>query len=180
MAEFFDHINEKVAGFIEEQPMFFTATACSTGRINLSPKGLDCFRILGPNECGYMDLSGSGNETAAHVKNDGRVTFMFNSFSRTALIVRLYGKGKVLRPHNTDFCVYADKFPNTHGMRQLIIMDVESVQTSCGYAVPEMELKAERQTYSKFVAKRTEEEMEDVRQARNITSIDGFDTGLND
>ncbi|MBV1900232.1 MAG: pyridoxamine 5'-phosphate oxidase family protein, partial [Kordiimonadaceae bacterium] len=131
MAEFFDHITDKIAAFIAEQPMFFTGTACDSGRVNVSPKGMDTFRVLGPNLCGYLDLTGSGNETAAHIKNNGRLTFMFNSFSRTALIVRLYGKGRVLRPQHSDFATYEEKFPKLTGQRQIILMDVESTQTSC-------------------------------------------------
>lgn len=179
MAEFFDCITDKMAAFINEQPMFCVATACDSGRINLSPKGMDTFRVLGPNLCGYLDLTGSGNETAAHIHNDGRLTFMFNSFSRTALILRLYGKGRVIRPHHADWTDYAGEFPDLHGRRQIILMDVESTQESCGYAVPQMELVAERQTHTKFVAKQTREEIEAKQRERNTKSIDGFPSGLN-
>ncbi len=180
MAEFFDHISDKLADFIKEQPMFFTASACATGRINLSPKGMDTFRVLGPKLVGYLDLSGSGNETAAHIKNDGRLTFMFNSFSRNALILRLYGKGRVVRPHHEAYAGLAPHFPVLPGARQIILMDVESVQTSCGYAVPEMELKAERPTLIKWTTNKGEELIKDYQQQKNLISIDGFDTGLND
>ncbi|MBL4639274.1 MAG: pyridoxamine 5'-phosphate oxidase family protein [Kordiimonadaceae bacterium] len=180
MAEFFDHITDKIAEFIAEQPMFFTGTACDTGRVNVSPKGIDTFRVLGPNLCGYLDLTGSGNETAAHIKNDGRLTFMFNSFSRKALILRLYGKGRVLRPQHAEYSKFEGKFPSLVGQRQIILMDVESAQTSCGWAVPEMELKNERQTYAKAVEKMGGEILHGAQQEGNIKSIDGFETGLND
>jgi len=180
VAQFFDSITDKMAAFIEEQPMFCVATACSTGRVNLSPKGMDTFRVLGPNLCGYVDLTGSGNETAAHITNDGRITFMFNSFSRTALILRLYGKGRTVRPHHADFATLSASFPDLHGRRQIILMDVESTQESCGYAVPQMELVAERETHTKYVAKQTREEIEEKQKSRNHVSIDGFATGLND
>lgn len=126
--------------------MFFTATACSKGRINLSPKGNDSFRVLSPNLCGYLDLGGSGNETAAHIKNDGRLTIMFNSFSRNALIYRLYGKGRVVRPHHDEYDELRAKFPSGILARQIILLEVESTQTSCGYAVPIAEEMRDRDT----------------------------------
>lgn len=180
MADFFDHITDKHRAFVEDQPMFFTATACAEGRINLSPKGMDCFRVLSPTLCGYLDMTGSGNETSAHIKNDGRITLMFNSFTRNALIYRIYGKGRVVRPHHAEFADLKKNFPDLPGARQIILIDVESTQSSCGYAVPEMEFKAERQTLKKFAEGRGEEGMRDYQQQKNIVSIDGFDTGLND
>lgn len=160
--------------------MFFTASACATGRINLSPKGMDSFRVLGPNLCGYLDVTGSGNETSAHLKNDGRITIMFNSFTRNALILRLYGKGRVVRPHHEGFAELAAKFPELPGARQIILIDVESVQTSCGYGVPEMELKSERQTLRKWAEGKGEDGIEVYQREKNAVSIDGFDAGLMD
>ena len=180
MADFFDHITDKHAEFIAEQPMFFTATACSTGRINLSPKGNDSFRVLSPNLCGYLDLGGSGNETAAHIKNDGRLTIMFNSFTRNALIYRLYGKGRVVRPHHPDYEELRAKFPEGGVVRQIILLEVESTQTSCGYAVPIAEEMHDRDTLKKWVANKGEEKILEYQQEYNVVSIDGFDTGLND
>lgn len=181
MAEFFDEISDKLADFIASQPMFFTATACATGRINLSPKGMDTFRVLNPKLCGYLDLTGSGNETAAHLKHDGRLTFMFNSFTRNPLILRLYGRGRVVRPHHADFAGLAAHFPtDLAGARQIVLMDVESVQTSCGYAVPEMELKAVRPTLVKWAETKGAETVVDYQARKNVTSIDGFPTGLMD
>ncbi len=180
MADFTDHITDKHADFIKAQPMFFTATACAEGRINLSPKGMDCFRVLGPNLCGYLDVTGSGNETSAHLKHDGRITVMFNSFTRNALILRLYGKGRVVRPHHEAFEKLAAHFPVLPGARQIILVDVESVQTSCGYGVPEMELKGERQTLKKWAEGKGEEGIELYQRQKNVTSIDGFDSGLMD
>jgi predicted pyridoxine 5'-phosphate oxidase superfamily flavin-nucleotide-binding protein len=180
MADFFDHITDKHAEFIAAQPIFFTASACATGRINLSPKGMDSFRVLGPNLCGYLDVTGSGNETSAHLKNDGRITIMFNSFTRNALILRLYGKGRVVRPHHEGYAALAAKFPELPGARQIILIDVESVQTSCGYGVPEMELKAERQTLKKWAEGKGEDGIQVYQREKNAVSIDGFDAGLMD
>ena len=180
MADFFDHITEKHAEFIAKQPMFFTATACSTGRINLSPKGNDSFRVLSPNLCGYLDLGGSGNETAAHIKNDGRLTIMFNSFSRNALIYRLYGKGRVVRPHHEEYGALRTKFPDGIQARQIVLLEVESTQTSCGYAVPIAEEMRDRDTLRKWIENAGEEKILEYEQKNNLVSIDGFETGLND
>ncbi|MFC4347415.1 pyridoxamine 5'-phosphate oxidase family protein [Kordiimonas lipolytica] len=180
MADFFDHITDKHKAFVEAQPMFFTASACAEGRINLSPKGMDCFRVLSPKLCGYLDMTGSGNETAAHIKNDGRITLMFNSFTRNALIYRIYGRGRVVRPHHDGFGALKANFPDQPGARQIILVDVESTQTSCGYAVPEMELVAERQTLVKSAERKGEDGIRAYQQEKNLVSIDGFDTGLND
>ncbi|MFC3053489.1 pyridoxamine 5'-phosphate oxidase family protein [Kordiimonas pumila] len=180
MAQFYDDITPMLQKFIEKQPMFFTASACSSGRVNLSPKGMGGFRILNPKLCGYMDMVGSGNETAAHIKNDGRLTFMFNSYGRQALIVRLYGQGRVVRTGHPEFDTLAPLFPERRGQRQIILMDVESTQTSCGWGVPEMELIRERNAYQKFLDKTSDEKIVSDMQIENVCSIDGFDTGLND
>lgn len=180
MADFFDHITDKHKAFIEAQPMYFTATACDEGRINLSPKGMDSFRVLSPTLCGYLDVTGSGNETSAHLKKDGRITIMFNSFTRNALIYRIYGKGRVVRPHHAEYVELAPQFPDLPGARQIILIDVESTQTSCGYGVPEMDMKAERQTLKNWAEKKGDDGILAYQEEKNAVSIDGFDTGLND
>ncbi len=180
MADFFDHITDKHADFIAEQPMFFTATACATGRINLSPKGNDSFRVLSPSLCGYLDMGGSGNETAAHIKNDGRLTIMFNSFTRNALIYRLYGRGKVVRPHHPGYDELREKFPDGIMARQIILLEVESTQTSCGYGVPLSDGMQHRDTLQKWVESKGEEKILEYQQKNNLVSIDGFETGLNE
>lgn len=180
MADFFDHITDKQAEFVSQQPMFFTATATEGARINLSPKGMDCFRVLSPNLCGYLDVTGSGNETSAHLKHDGRITIMFNSFTRNALIYRIYGKGRVVRKGTNEYAELVGNFEELPGARQIILVDVESTQTSCGYAVPEMELKGERQTLKKWATGKGDEKIVEYQQQKNAVSIDGLDTGLND
>lgn len=180
MADFFDHITDKHADFISQQPMFFTASACATGRINLSPKGNDSFRVLSPKLCGFLDMGGSGNETAAHIKNDGRLTIMFNSFTRNALIYRIYGKGRVVRPHHAEYEELRSKFPEDVTTRQIILLEVESTQSSCGYGVPIAENMQERDTLRKWAESKGEEALLAYRQEHNLVSIDGFETGLND
>ncbi len=180
MADFTDHITDKHKSFIEQQVMFFTASACSTGRINLSPKGTDSFRVLGPNLCGYLDYTGSGNETAAHIKHDGRLTIMFNSYTRNPLIMRLYGRGEVVRPHHDKWSKLMSDFPSKENMRQLILLNVESVQTSCGWGVPLMEFTGHRDTMDKWIDSKGADGLGDYQQENNVKSIDGFDTGIND
>ncbi len=181
MADFFDELNEQHQDFINAQPMFFTATAAEGARINLSPKGMDgVFKIFSPKLCGYLDLTGSGNETSAHIKNDGRITLMFNSFTRNALILRIYGKGRVVRPHHADFEEYNSAFASYPGVRQVILVDIESIQTSCGYGVPTMEMTSHRDTLTKWVESKGEEGIRQYQEDKNTKSIDGFDAGLHD
>ena len=180
MAEFFEALTDKHISFIEKQPMFFVATACAEGRINLSPKGYDSFRVLGPNLCGYMDLLGSGNETSTHIKHDGRMTIMFNSFDRNALIMRLYGRGRVVRPHHPEWDGLVPEFPTEVGTRQFILLDVETVQTSCGYAVPVMEMVEDRKTMRSYIEKKGDAGVKAYIDEKNRVSIDGLDTGLMD
>ncbi|MBL4788931.1 MAG: pyridoxamine 5'-phosphate oxidase family protein [Kordiimonadaceae bacterium] len=180
MADFFDHITDKHAEFIAAQSMFFIASACAEGRINLSPKGMDSFRVFSPNLCGYLDVTGSGNETSTHIKHDGRLTIMFNSFTRNALIYRLYGKGRVIRVGHADYEKYSSQFPEFAGARQVILMDVESTQTSCGWGVPEMELKNERETLNKWAEGKSPELVREYQLKGNMKSIDGLETGITD
>ncbi|HEX4890422.1 MAG TPA: pyridoxamine 5'-phosphate oxidase family protein [Alphaproteobacteria bacterium] len=178
MAEFFDHIPENLQAFIARQKVFFIATAAATGRISLSPKGMDTFRCLGANQAAYLDLTGSGNETAAYLKADGRATIMFCSFDQQALILRLYGKGRAVQPGNAGWDSLIGRFPVIPGARQIMLFDIDSVQTSCGYAVPEYDLKSERQILRQWAEKKSPDELKAYRAGKNAVSIDGFDTGL--
>jgi hypothetical protein len=178
MAEFFDHIPENLQEFIAKQKLFFIATAAASGRISLSPKGMDTFRCLSANQAAYLDLTGSGNETAAYLKADGRATIMFCSFDRMALILRLYGTGRAVQPGAPEWNTLIGNFPAIPGTRQIMLFDIDSVQTSCGYAVPEYELKQERKTLIKWTEGKSEDELQAYRRQKNAVSIDGFDTGL--
>ena len=179
MAEFFDSINDKVRAFIARQHVFFTATAAEGARINLSPKGLDAFRVLGPNEVCYLDRTGSGNETAAHIRSDGRLTIMMCAFEGPPNILRLYGKGRVLPRGSAAYeKVIAEEFGGEEPVvaRQIIALDVESVQTSCGFGVPSYEYKAERKSLANYWAN-TDEDPSTYRRENNMVSIDGIPTG---
>lgn len=171
--EFFDHITEKQAAFVAKQPVFFVATAAPDARINLSPKGMDSFRVLSPTRVAYVDYGGSGNETNAHLAADGRITIMFCAFDRPALIYRLYGQGRAVLPQDVDWESLAAHFRMERGVRQIFDVIIESAQESCGWAVPEMTLKAERQTLRKYHA---QEEPADRLQkyAARSRSIDGL------
>lgn len=175
MSEFFDHITDEHRAFIARQPVFFVATAAADARINLSPKGMDSFRVLGPNRVAYLDFGGSGNETNAHLMADGRITIMFCAFDQPALIYRLYGRGVPVLPQDAGWAGLATHFAIETGVRQIFDITVTSAQTSCGWAVPKMTLEAERQTLRKYYAPRTPEALLDVFQSR-VRSIDGLPT----
>ena len=214
MAKFYPELNESLRNFIEEQKIFFTATALAEGRINLSPKGRDTFRCLDNKSVAYLDLTGSGNETAAHLhseaeprdlhsqaepgnekdepgneknekepgneknENNGRMTIMFCSFSEKPLILRLYGYGRVILTRHPDWSKFYSFFKPTPGERQIIVMDINSVQTSCGAGVPIYELKEERPTIIDWANKKGEQGLVEYWHEKNQTSIDGLPTKL--
>ena len=179
MSEFFDALNEKHVEMIGKQPVFFVATAAKDGRINLSPKGYDAFRVLSPNRVGYLDLGGSGNETHAHLSVDGRITFMFCNFEQPALILRIYGCGRAVLPQDAEWGELAPHFEIIPGTRQIFVADVESVQTSCGWGVPFMTFDRERETLKKAHAGMDADAWLAKTQGRT-TSIDGIKTRTTD
>ena len=144
MGKQLDSITPRLQDFIQEQKLFFVGTAATTGKVNISPKGMDSFRILGPNRVVWLNLTGSGNETAAHLLESSRMTIMFCAFEGKPLILRLYGHAKVFHPRDASFQQYIGLFPTYPGARQIIEMEVDMVQTSCGFAVPLMEFKEDR------------------------------------
>ena len=175
MAEFFDRLADDHVAMLAKQPVFFVATAASDGRINLSPKGYDAFRVLGPNRVAYLDLAGSGNETHAHLTVDGRITIMVCNFEQPALILRLYGTGKPVLPQDHGWEELAAHFKLLPGTRQIFDIAVDSVQTSCGWGVPFMEFERERDTLVKYYAGRDPEAFVARRRSRD-RSIDGIPT----
>lgn len=179
MADFFDTLNKKHVAMIEKQPVFFVATAADDARINLSPKGYDAFRVLAPDRVAYLDLGGSGNETHAHLAADGRITIMFCNFDRPALILRIYGRGKPVLPQDAGWDELAQSFTLLPGTRQIFDIAVESVQTSCGWGVPFMELQSERETLKKAHRQSDPAEWE-AKAASRVSSIDGLPTRATD
>jgi hypothetical protein len=180
MGKFYNNISQDHAGFIRDQRIFFVATAplSAEGRINLSPKGLDCFRVLGENLVGYMDLISSGNETSAHTLENGRITFMFCSFEGDPRILRLYGKGRAVLPGTGDWEQYAAHFEIYPSTRQIIIAEIDLVQTSCGFGVPLFEYAGERDLHFKWADKKGADGLKEYIQEKNLVSLDGLPTDL--
>lgn len=178
MAKFYEKIDDNLKKFIEDQKIFFTASAPKNGRINLSPKGIDTFRCLDENTVAYLDLTGSGNETAAHLAENGRLTIMFCSFTEKPLILRIYGKGEIIRPSNSKWNELHEYFPKYPGERQIVILNVESLQTSCGFGVPVYELKEERATLLDWAERKGEQGIEKYWSEKNQKSIDGLPTEI--
>ncbi|WP_294303274.1 pyridoxamine 5'-phosphate oxidase family protein [uncultured Sphingomonas sp.] len=173
MAEFFPALTDAHVDFIARQSMFFVATAAEGARVSISPKGYDAFRVINASTVAYLDLGGSGNETQAHLAADGRITIMFCAFDNPALILRLYGRGVAVLPQDDGFSDLAERFPKLPGVRQVFVVHIESVQTSCGWGVPRMTLDAERQTLVKFHAQQDPIARMEVNRSRD-RSIDGL------
>ena len=173
--EFFSSLNAEHTAFIAKQPVFFVATAAADARINLSPKGMDSFRVLSPTLVGYLDVGGSGNETHAHLAADGRITIMMCGFDNPALILRLYGHGRVVLPQDPEWADTAAPFILLPGTRQIFLIELDSLQTSCGWGVPFMSLERPRETLSRYHVQQVPEERL-ARIAERTTSIDGLPT----
>ncbi|MEX0369097.1 MAG: pyridoxamine 5'-phosphate oxidase family protein [Tateyamaria sp.] len=173
-------LNGTLRKFIAAQPMFFVATAASTGRVNLSPKGADTLRIVDDSTLRWLNLTGSGNETAGHVRALNRMTLMFCAFEGDALILRVYGTARVLHPRDTDWDAAIAQFPDFAGSRQVFDLDIEAVQTSCGTGVPRMQFKGDRvaDELVPYYDDMGADGVRDYWQRKNTETIDGFPTGL--
>jgi hypothetical protein len=180
MGKFYNNITEAHAAFIRDQHIFFVATAplSAEGKINVSPKGLDCFRVLGENEVGYMDLISSGNETSAHTLENGRITFMFCSFEGDPRIMRLYGKGRAVLPGSEEWGHYAPYFTIFPSTRQIIIAKIDLVQTSCGFGVPLYSYEGERDLHFDWAEKKGADGLKEYMEKNNLKSLDGLPTDL--
>ena len=188
MGTLYAELDERLRKFIARQPVFFVATApCLTdegdgGHVNVSPKGYaDTFAVLGPRTVAYLDLTGSGAETIAHLRQNGQITIMFCSFSREAKVLRLYGRGQVVLPSSTRWGELARHFPRTAdpaaelaSERAIIVVDLQRIADSCGYAVPEMSLTTERDVLDRWTSKKTAAELAAYRADKNAVSIDGL------
>ena len=180
MGKVYDAITDDQRAFIAAQHMFFVATAplSPDGHVNLSPKGLDCFRILTPNRVAYLDLTGSGNETSAHLRENGRITFMFCAFAGPPKILRLYGRGETVLPASSQWPELRSLFGDEPGVRQIIVAEISRVQTSCGFAVPTYEYLGHRDTLIKWSNAKGDDGLQTYRRERNSRSIDGLVTPL--
>lgn len=178
MGQQFDAIDDRRRAFIEAQHVYFVATAAAQGRVNVSPKGLDSLRVLGPHRVVWLNLTGSGNETAAHLLDNPRMTVMFCSFDREPVILRLYGTARMVQPGDADWDELHGLFEPRLGGRQIYDLSVDLVQTSCGYAVPYMTFEQERPMLDDWAAKKGPEGIADYWQQKNALSIDGMPTGI--
>jgi hypothetical protein len=178
MAQQYSEISDRLAEFMAAQHVFFVATAARDGRVNVSPKGLDALRVLGPNRVLWLNGTGSGNETAAHLLDVNRMTLMFCSFERQPLILRLYGTATEIQPGQPEWDQCIGFFPPMPGARQIFDMRIDLVQTSCGYGVPFMEYADDRPLMAQWAEKKGPDGLEAYHREKNLTSIDGFPTGL--
>ncbi|MEO6629561.1 MAG: pyridoxamine 5'-phosphate oxidase family protein [Aquihabitans sp.] len=176
MGRFYDHIPEQLVEWLVAQPVFFVATAPlgDHGHVNLSPKGGDTFRVLDASTVAYLDLTGSGAETTAHLRENGRLTIMFCAFDGKPNIVRLFGQGRTVLPGHADFDDLAARFPTNPGTRGVVHLAVEKVGSSCGYAVPLMQLVDPRTTLDEWAERKSPDELTAYRATKNATSIDGL------
>ena len=178
MGKQFQEISPELQDFIRNQKIFFVGTAAQDGRVNISPKGYDTLTVIDSNKVIWLNLTGSGNETAAHLLKNDRMTIMFCAFEGKPLILRLYGQAKIFHPRDKEFNNYISFFDDYAGSRQIIELNVDLVQTSCGYAVPYMDYKEERDVLKKSHLKKGKEKIESYWDEKNRTSIDGFDTNI--
>ena len=180
MGKFNESIADHHKDFIELQHLFFVSTSPlnAEGHINLSPKGLDSFRILSPTRVAYMDIIGSGNETSAHILENGRITFMFCAFDGPPNILRLYGKGHTVLSGDREWSELSSHFTLLPSTRQIIVADIFKVQTSCGFAVPYYKYTGERDHAHKWAEKKGPEGLEEYKKEKNLVSLDGLPTAL--
>lgn len=184
MAKVHPNIDNDLKSWIEKQPMYFLASAPleADSHVNLSPRGLDSLRVTGENEVVMLDLVGSGNETAAHLKQNGRLTVMFCAFEDAPRILRLFGAGKVIRPGDAAWDQYRKLFDESiPGVRQIFLLNVTRVQTSCGFGVPLMHLESQRDLLTNWATNKSEDKLKDYQRRKNAKSIDGLPApGLSD
>ena len=174
MATLFEELTDDLCDFINAQHMFFVATAPSSndGFVNCSPKGLDTLRILDRKTIAYLDLTGSGVETIAHLKENGRLVMMFCSFGNKPKILRLHGKGTVLETHDPGFAELISEFPEMRGTRAIIKLDVARIADSCGWGVPKFDFVSDRDTYGKYADAMSDEDLRESQKAQNSFSLD--------
>lgn len=176
MGKLYDGITPGLTSWIEQQHVFFVATAplSSSGHVNTSPKGLDCLRIINRHQVAYLDITGSGAETIAHVRENGRIVLMFCAFSGPPKIVRLHGKGTVVTRASADWSDWAGRFPELSAPRAVIVIDVDRVSDSCGYGVPEMEFRQDRKSLARYWQAKGGAGEPALRREANMKSIDGL------
>ena len=176
MGKEYTEIDARLQRWIDQQHLFFVATApiAGDGLINCSPKGLDGFRVLNPKQIAYVDVGGSGVETVAHVKENGRIVIMMCAFSGPPKIYRFYGQGSVVEPQDDEFDNLLTQFSQQPSVRNIIMVNLERIIDSCGYGVPFFEYQKERDSMPNYFAGKTSEEIAEYRATRNSESLDGL------
>ena len=178
MGQRYTEISEKLTQFIQQQKLFFVGTAACDGRINVSPKGMDTLRVLGSNRVVWLNVTGSGNETAAHLAEKDRMTLMFCAFEGDPMILRLYGHARLFHPRDTAWNELIPLFPPMTGARQIVDMTVDMVQTSCGFGVPLFDLKGEREHLKQWAEKKGDAGIRQYWEQKNQLSLDGKPTKI--
>lgn len=178
MAEKFTQLEPRHIELIQQQHIYFVGTAPADGFVNVSPKGMDSFRILDAHTVAWLNVTGSGNETAAHVLENGRMSVMFCSFDKQPVILRLYGRARVVYPRDAEWPEVSTRFPSYTGARQVFILQLDMVQTSCGYAVPHYTYAEERITLNKWSDKIGRDGIQEYWREKNTRSLNGRDTGI--
>lgn len=176
MGKEYVEIDERIRHWIERQRVFFVSTAplAGDGLVNCSPKGLDSLRILGPRQLAYADTGGSGIETVAHLKENGRIVIMLCAFDGPPKIFRFYGTGRAVEPHDDEYHTLLPSFPGLPSIRNFIVVDVARIRDACGYGVPLYEFRSERDSLANWVAQKSPEELIEYRAEKNSRSLDGL------
>ena len=178
MGKLYKQLTDDLTGFIQRQKLFFVGTAADDGRVNVSPKGMDTLRVVTEDRVVWLNLTGSSNETAAHLRENDRITLMFCAFEGDPLVLRLYGHARIFHPRDAEWDSLITLFPAIPGARQIIDMSIDLVQTSCGFGVPFFEFKAERDQLEKWAEKKGPEGIRQYWEEKNQISLDGKPTGI--
>lgn len=178
LSKFYSGLDEKLREFIDNQKIFFVGTAAPEGSVNVSPKGMDSLRVLNANQLIWLNLTGSGNETAAHVLGQPRMTLMFCAMEGKPLILRVYGKARAIHPRDKEWAGWIALFPKYPGSRQIFLLDVDRAQTSCGFAVPNYRYQEDRDALVNWTDKLGDEGVKNYWRENNQTSIDGKPTKI--
>ncbi|NOH54043.1 pyridoxamine 5'-phosphate oxidase family protein [Vibrio coralliilyticus] len=178
MGKQFSELSDKHIAFIDQQKLYFVGTAADSGSVNLSPKGGDSLRVISPTQIAWLNLTGSGNESAAHVLNNPRMTLMFCAFEGAPLILRAYGQASVLHNKDAEWKKYVSLFPESVAARQIFILDINMVQSSCGMSVPYFTYEGDREDLAKWSEKQGTEGIEKYWLKKNQKSIDGFESEI--
>ena len=178
MGQQYSEISDKIKRFIEDQKIFFVGTATKDSRVNISPKGMDSLKIINKNRVIWLNVTGSGNETSAHIQENPRMTIMFSSFEGNPLILRLYGNAKVVHKNDTEWNELFPLFNSLPGARQIFDLTVDLVQTSCGMAVPFFEYVEEREQLKNWAVKKGDEGLKEYWEQKNQLSLDGKPTNI--